>query len=174
MPPIEWQRILSEEMAPDFEAIVQRMKEDKYALQTGLRDVDFDIDTIELTRRGFSLPFRTITQAEQALEFRLILPKQFLEFDGTDHQVQVFHPQPVGYSGFMRCATHSLALTNIGLFEVGRYAAISLDQPGHIWQWFLHRRLALPEQVSLWQEEEGLNAEQLVSTIYRAFVPGGL
>jgi hypothetical protein len=138
------------------ENIVRRFRENKYALQLCLKDLDFDIEEEELTRRGFSLPFPSIAQAEQALTFRLIWPRQFWEYDGTVHQVLVFHPQPVGYSGFMNCVTHSLSLTDLGLFEVGRYPAVSLERPGHYWRWFLHRRLAMPGQVAEWQKQESI------------------
>ena len=80
----------------------------------------------------------------------------------------VFHPQPVGYSGFINCVTHSLSLTDLGLFEVGRYPAVSLDRPGYYWQWFLHRRLAMPGQVGEWQKQEGITGEQLVNNSYQA------
>jgi hypothetical protein len=106
MSPIEWKRINPEELASDAENIVRRFREDKYALQQGLKDLDFDIEEEELTRRGFSLPFPSIAQAEQALTFRFIRPRQFWEYDGTVHQVFVFHPQPVGYSGSCTGAWH--------------------------------------------------------------------
>jgi hypothetical protein len=168
MPPTEWKWVTPEEMIQNIETTLKRMKEDKYALQTGLKDLDFDMDMEELTRRGFSVPFPSIAQAEQALLFRLIRPKQIWEYDGTVHQVMAFHPQQIGYSGFMDFVTHSLALTNLGLFEVGRYPAVSLERPGKYWQWFLHRRLAVPEQVIEWQEKEGITGEQLLNSIYQA------
>lgn len=168
MAPLEWKRIIPEDMIRDIETSVQKTKENKYAFQTGLKDIDFDLNHEELQHRGFTVPFPTIGQAEQALLGRLIWPTQFVEYDGTDHSVLTFHPQPVGYSGFMGCVTHSLTLTNLGLFEVGRYPGVRMDAPGKYWQWFIHCRLAVPEQVQRWQEEEQLNNDQFVISIYRA------
>jgi hypothetical protein len=70
-----------------------------------------------------------------------------IEDDNTEYVVMVFDYRPVGYNGFMDCVTHSLALTDHGLFEVRRYSVVSLSAPGHYWQWFLHRRLATTEDV---------------------------
>ncbi len=165
---IEWKRITPEEMIQDIETTLKRIKEDKYSLQTGLKDLDFDLDLESLQAKGYQVPFVSIAQAEQALNARFIRPTQFIEFDGTEHHVLAFHPQPVGYSGFMDCVTHSLALTDLGLFEVGRYPAISLERPGRYWQWFLHRRLAEPNQVNEWLKKEQLTSEMFLDTIYRA------
>ena len=165
---MEWKRITPEQVIHDIEGSVQQAKENKYAFQTGLKDVDFDMKLEELTQRGFTIPFSTIGQAEQALQGRLIWPTRFIEYDGTDHQVIIFHPQPVGYSGFMGCVTHSLSRTDLGLFEVGRYPGVRTDAPGKYWQWFLHCRLATPEQFTAWQEEEQLDNEHLINSIYRA------
>jgi hypothetical protein len=51
----------------------------------------------------------------------------FVEEDDTQHQVLVFDHQTVGYSGFMGCVTHSLALTDQSLFDVGREPVISIS-----------------------------------------------
>jgi PHD/YefM family antitoxin component YafN of YafNO toxin-antitoxin module len=103
-----------------------------------------------------SLPIRSISEAEQALCSGLITPTIFVEEDDTRHQVLVFDHRPVGYSGFMDCVTHSLALTNHGLFEVGCYPAVSLSSQSRYWQWFLHRRLATSEELSTLFENEEL------------------
>jgi hypothetical protein len=71
------------------------------------------------------LPFHSISQAEEALCNYVILPAKFFEDDTTEHVVLVFDYRPIGYSGFMDCVTHSLALTDHGLFEVGTYSAVS-------------------------------------------------
>ncbi len=168
MIPKEWHAHLPGALPQRHESLPPSSIENKYAHQTGLKDLDFDFNLDALQQRGFTLPFHSIGQAEQALLGRLICPNRFVEFDGTGHTVLVFHPQPVGYSGFMGCVTHSLALTDLGLFEVGRFPAIRMDQSGKYWQWFLHCRLAPPEQVSAWQAEGQLNAGQLVDSIYRA------
>ena len=55
-----------------------------------------------------------------------IQPMIFIEYDNTRHQVLTFDPRPMGYSGFMDCVTHSLALRDLGLFEVGHYPAMKL------------------------------------------------
>lgn len=120
--------ITPEGMIQELEENLRRAQENKYAFQVGLKDLDFDVNTDLLLPLGLALPFKNIDQAEQALMTRSIQPKSFLEFDDTQHQVLVFDPRPVGYSGFMDCVTHSLALTDQGLFEVGRYPAVSLTE----------------------------------------------
>lgn len=80
----------------------------------------------------------------------------------------MFDPEPVGFSGFMRCATHSLALTDQGLFEVGRFQAMSLINQNRYWQWFLHRRLATPEQTTYWKEHYHLSGPQVVDRFFEA------
>jgi len=168
MTPIEWKRINPDELIRDIEESTRKAAENKYAFQTGLKDLDFDYNLETLRMRGFTVPFQTIGQAEQALLWRLIWPTSLIEYDGTEHEVMTFHPQPVGYSGFMGCVTHSLALTNLGLFDVGRYPGVRTEAPGKCWQWFLHCRLAVPEQVSEWQTDEQLDNEQFINSIYRA------
>jgi hypothetical protein len=68
----------------------------------------------------------------------------------------------------MRCVTHSLALTDLGLFEVGRYPAMNLASQYHYWQWFLHRRLATSEQVTAWKEQDNLRDDQIVEQFFEA------
>jgi hypothetical protein len=75
-------------------------------------------------------------------------------------QVAVFDPEPIGFSRFMSCVTHSLVLTDQGLFEVGPFQATSLINQNRYWQWFLHRRLATPEQVPAWKERHDVALTQ--------------
>ena len=142
-----------------MENIVQRQRENKYAFQTGLRDPDFHFNHAKLKALGLTLPFVSTCQAEQALRGGAITPTTFIEDDSTQHQVLSFDHRPVGYSGFMDCVTHSLALTDHGLFEVGRYAAVRLNSHQKSWQWFLHRRLATSEEVHDCMAGKGLFSE---------------
>jgi hypothetical protein len=168
MTPIEVRVMTPEEMIREIEASVKLQKENKYAYQVGLKDLDFDVNQELLTIQGLNAPFRSIQDAEQALASRAIQPTIFIEYDNTRHQVLAFDPRPVGYSGFMDCVTHSLALTNLGLFEVGHYPALNLSSANRYWQWFLHRRLALPEEASTWQEAHQQTAIQFLETVYTA------
>jgi len=168
MAPIEWQAITPEEMIREIETYVQRSKENKYAFQIGLKDVDFDIDENRLEVLGLSMLFRSIDQAEDAMRNGVIQPGKLIEYDGTIHQILAFDHRPVGYSGFMDCVTHSLTLTDKGLFEVGRYPGVSLNEPGKHWQWFIHRRLATPEELHDWQETHKISAEELLERVYTA------
>ena len=168
MSSIEVRGISPEDFRRELEAPIRQSRENKYAYQVGLKDLDFDINEEQLEIHGLSLPFRGIGQAEQALTKGVIIPKTFVEFDNTEHQVIVFDHKPVGYSGFMDCVTHSLAITEHGLFEVGRYPAMSMSKPGRYWQWFLHRRLATPEEVRRWQEENSFSSKELIEHAYVA------
>ena len=67
MSDIEWRAVTPEEMIQEIEEFVQRSRENKYAYQVGLKDVDFDIDETRLEVLGLSLPFRSIDQAEDAM-----------------------------------------------------------------------------------------------------------
>ena len=165
---IEWRAVTPEEMIREIDEHVQRSRENKYVYQVGLKDVDFDVDEDRLEVLGLTLPFRSIDQAEDAIRIGVIQPGKLIEHDGTKHQVLAFDHRPVGYSGFMDCVTHSLALTDKGLFEVGRYPSVSLVEPGKHWQWFIHRRLATPEELNDWQETQEISAEQLLERVYSA------
>jgi hypothetical protein len=169
---IEWRRVTPEEMIRDIENSVKLYRENKYAFQVGLKDLDFDVNEDQLKLLGITIPFSSIRQAEQGLCARAIVPKQFIEDDNTEQSVMVFDHRPVGYSGFMDCVTHSLALTNRGLFEVGRYPAVSLSSPGHYWQWFLHRRLATTEDVTEYCDSRQLSSEQFMENVYQALIGG--
>jgi hypothetical protein len=168
MTPIEIHRVTPEEMVAEIETSVRKYKEDKYAFQTGLKDLDFEVNPDLLAVHGLSIPFPSIAQAEKALAAGAIQPKEFIEYDDTHHQVLAFDPRPVGYSGFMDCVTHSLALTDLGLFEVGRYPAVNLNAANRFWQWFLHRRLSSAGEVFDWQAAHDLTAEQFLHTMYSA------
>ena len=126
MSELEVQAISPADFMHELEEALRQRREHKYACQVGLKDLDFEIDQDLARALGLSLPFQSIGQAEQALRERVIKPTSFLEKDDTRHQVAAFDPQPVGYSGTMGCVTHSLALTERGLFEVGRYPALDL------------------------------------------------
>jgi hypothetical protein len=165
---LAWRAIGPDEFMQEIGAAARQGRETKYALQVGLKDLDFEMDE-ELARAwGVRLPFQSVSHAERALRERAIRPAIFLEEDDTLHQVAAFDPEPVGLSGFMGCVTHSLALTDRGLFEVGRYSALSLSGENHSWQWFLHRRLAMPEQVHAWIEEDRLTERQVVERCFKA------
>ena len=99
---------------------------------------------------------------------RVIVPTLFIEYNDSEHQVLVFDPRPVGYSGFMDCVTHSLALTDLGLFEVGRYPAMNLSAQNRYWQWFLHRHLATADEINYLQVDHGLASSEVVEHIYSA------
>jgi len=173
MSSVEARGISPEDFRHEIETSIQQYRENKYTFQVGLKDVDFDIDDEQLDIQGLSLPFRSIDQAENALSTRLIKPTTFLENDGTEHTLLTFDPRPVGYSGFMDCVTHSLALTDKGLFEVGRYPAMNLSDHNRSWQWFLHRQLATSEDVEIWQEEKNFTPDELLERIYAALTDFG-
>jgi hypothetical protein len=172
MSEIEWRGITPDVMIQDIERSVKLYRENKYAFQVGLKDLDFDIDVDKIKVLGMKLPFNCIDQAEQALSNLVIVPVKFIEHDKTEHIVLAFDHRPVGYSGFMDCVTHSLALTDHGLFEVGRYPAMSLTDQNRYWQWFLHRRLASTDEVNNWCEKNNLSTEQFVQDAYKAIING--
>ena len=172
MSEIEWKAISPEEMIREIENFLQKSRENKYAFQVGLQDLDFDVNEDILRIQGVSVPFQSISQAEQALCSKAIQPTKFVEYDGTEHQVLAFDHRPVGYSGFMDCVTHSLALTNLGLFEVGRYPAVNLSSQSRYWQWFLHRRLATADEVHEWCQDHNQTSEQFFEEVVHAFIAG--
>jgi len=169
---IEWKPITPEELHKDIDSIVLKQRENKYAFQIGLRDLDFDINHDLLRANGLTLPFSNIDLAEQALAARAIQPLKLIEEDGTEHQVLAFDYKPVGFSGFMDCVTHSLAITNHGLFEIGRYSAVSLGEKNKYWQWFIHRRLATQEDVKRTMEIDNLTPENFLEEVRRALLDG--
>jgi hypothetical protein len=170
MSDIEVRGTTPEEVIRDIENKSRISRENKYAFQVGLKDLDFDIDEDRIKIIGLNLPFRSIDQAEQALRQKAITPTKFIEHDDTEHQVLIFDHRPVGYSGFMDCVTHSLAMTNHGLFEAGRYPAINLNAANHYWQWFLHRRLTTPEEISDTLESQVCTIDQYMENGYQTIV----
>ena len=167
----EW-GVKPEEIIKELENAINNICKDKYAFQVGLNDLNFNIDEEQLKNLGIAFPFQSIDQAEDALKSGAIQPTSFFEHDSIEHNVLVFDHRPVGFSGFMDCVTHSLALTDKGLFEVGRYPAVSLSSHNRYWQWFLHRRLATIESVSKWQEENELSKEQFIENVYHVLTHG--
>jgi hypothetical protein len=168
MSELELRAIAPKELITELEGAVKQRRENKYAFQVGLKDLDFEIDEDQIKTLGVALPFQNIDQAERALQERVIKPTTFLEDDDTEHLVAVFDPEPVGVSGFMGCVTHSLALTDQGLFEVGRFPAMNIASQNRYWQWFLHRRLATPEQIATWKEHHHLSSTQVVEQFIEA------
>jgi len=164
----EWRGRTSEESIRYSENSDRRYKEKKYAFQVGLKDLDFVIDEDKIKALGKALPFQTISQAEEALCSKCIIPRLFIEEDETMHQVLVFDHRPIGYNGFKNCVTHSLALTNQGLFEVGRYSALSLSPQSRNWMWFLHRRWATPVEVAQIQESYKWSHHELLEHTYQS------
>ncbi len=93
---IEWRADTPEEMIQEIEEFVQHSRENKYAYQVGLKDVDFDIYENRLEVLGLSLPFRSIDQAEDAMRNGVIQPGKLIEHDGTMHQILAFDHRPLG------------------------------------------------------------------------------
>jgi hypothetical protein len=169
MAAIELYRQFLNGIAWNIEPSCQLSNEKKYAFQVGLKDLDFDVNEGLLKLIGLTIPFQSIDQAEQALRYGAIKPTQLFEEDDTKHQVLVFDPRPIGYSGFMDCATHSLVLTSLGLFEVGRYSAVNFSSQSHAWQWFLHRRLMDREEVNEWEETMHMTQNEFMEAMYKAY-----
>lgn len=166
MPELEWRAVTQDEFIRELGDAVRERREGTYAFQVGLKDLEFEVDEDKAKALELTLPFQSVDQAEQALREGVIRPTALREVDDTEHRVMVFDPQPVAFSGFMNCVTHSLALTDRGLFEVGRYPAMSLGSQNRYWQWFLHRRLATSEQVAALREDLGLLDRQIVDAFF--------
>jgi hypothetical protein len=142
---------------------------EKYATQIGLKDIDFDIYPIRREIAGCKLPILTVDLAEQALADHILFPIRMVEFDNTEHNVLAFDPRPIGYSGFMNCVTHSIIMTNHGLFEVGRYPAMNPDYTKRRWQWFIHRRLATIANVNELCEDRSQSVGEFMRDTFLAF-----
>ena len=121
------------ELIEELEALIEQMSDPKrYQLKAGLRDVEFEVDWERAQESDVSLPVSSIEQAEGCLREGLIAPLGFVGMAGAVHEVLAFDPRPVRFSGFMDSVTHSLTLTDKGLFEVARYPAANLTQaPRH-------------------------------------------
>lgn len=165
MTDIEVRAVTPEEMGRELEESLRRRQENKYAFQVKLADVDVDIDAEAAAAQGITFPVHSIEAAEAALQSGILRPTFWVEADGTRHEVLAFDPTPVGYSGFQNCVTHSLAVTSHGLFEVGRFAATSLTNTQKEWQWFLHQRLALPDDIATWQARYPVTPHQLLAIL---------
>jgi hypothetical protein len=155
----------------DHEALIKDLKararalsnpDRKYHLQVALKDVEFDVDQEKAKELGLSFPVSTIDEAERALQAGVIAPTRFAETgDDTMHEVIDFDPTPVGYSGFAGCVTHCLAWTDHGIFELGRYSAMSVADFSKRWQWFVHRRRMTVGQVKE-LEKEGMSRQEIL------------
>jgi len=141
--------------------------ERKYHLQVALKDVDFDVDKEKAKKLGLSFPVGSIDEAEHALQARVIAPTRFAETgDDTVHEVIEFDPTPVRYSGFASCVTHCLAWTDQGIFELGRYSAMSIADFSKTWQWFVHRRRMTVGQVKELQEAD-MSPQEIFDIVYQ-------
>ena len=92
MSDLEVHAVTPEEMARRLQEMVGRRRENKYAVQVRMKDVDFGLDEEKAASLGVTLPFTSIEQAEQALRHGVIVPAAFLEDDETEHQVAIFTP----------------------------------------------------------------------------------
>jgi hypothetical protein len=162
------QPVTPEQFMPRRQAPRQHKQKNKYATPVGLKNLDFAVDGEKAAQQFIPLPFQGLHQAEAALQQGVIVPTLFLEPDDTQHQVVVFDPAPVGFSGFDGCITHSLALTGHGLFAVGRCTDVSLAGRPRAWLWFLLRRLATAQEVAIWQQSDRLSPHQLVDRVFEA------
>jgi len=140
--------------------------ERKYHLQVGLKDMEFDVDQEKAKKLGLSFPVSSIGEAERALQAGVIAPTRFAETgDDTVHRVIEFDPTPVRYSGFASCVAHCLAWTDHGIFETGRYSAMSIADFSKTWQWFIHQRRMTAGQVKE-LEEAGMSPQEILDLVY--------
>ena len=130
-----------EEFVEELERLVEQLRKDKYSLQVKLEDVKFSFEEERASALGVNPETSSIAEAEACLREGILTPVEFAECDGTVHQVLEWDPRPVGHSGFMGCVTHSIAVTDRGKFEVGRYPAMNIQTFGKAWQWFIHRKI---------------------------------
>lgn len=79
MPGIERSGVTPEELVWDLENSIRSSRENKYAVQVGLKDQDFKLDKERIQTLCLTVPFRSIDQAEQALVDNLIYPTQCME-----------------------------------------------------------------------------------------------
>lgn len=157
-------------MAGHHENLANFGPENKYDFQIGMKDIDFTINMQLLRDLGYIYPFRGIEQAEKALTEHIITLNSFNEIDDTEHLVLSFDPRPVGYSGFMNCVRHSLMITNLGLFEIGRYSGIDINSENHSWQWFIHKRLLNAENVASLLEDNRQNPDQFIQEMTQVYL----
>lgn len=146
--------------------------ETKYQFQIKLQDVEFSVDEGKAQELGFSLPGKSVDEAEQALRKGVLNPTRLVEqWDETAHQVIEFDPTPVAFSGFANRVTHSLAMTDRGLFEIGRYPAVDLARQTWTWQWFIHRRVLAAEGVEELQKV-GMSSQEILDLFCRTVYMG--
>ena len=129
-----------EEMVGELERAVEQRRRNKYSLQVKLKDVKFALDENAASALQLDSEMTAIEKAERYLREGVLEPLELFEYDGTVHQVLEWDPTPVAYSGFMGCVTHSIVTTDRGVFEVGRYPAMSVATFSKIWQWFIHAK----------------------------------
>ena len=159
----------------DPEAFIEELKarawalsnpETKYQYQLALKDVEFTVDEDKVRELGLSFLVKNVEEAERALRAGVVTPVKLVERgDETVHQVLEFDPTPVGYSGFASCVTHSLAWTDQGIFELGRYSAMNAADFSKTWQWFIHRRRMTAGQIQELQEA-GMSPEEVFDLAY--------
>ena len=135
------QALTPEEFGEELNRLVEQLRNDKYSLQVGLKNVQFSFDEEKASALEVGPEMSSIDKAELYLREGTLMPVEIVEYDGTVHQVLEWDPTPVGYSGFMDCVTHSIVVTDRGTFEVGRYPAMQLQDFSKAWQWFIHRKI---------------------------------
>ena len=122
----------------------------------------------ELSRKESRFLCRA-SNSRSCLRDKVLIPSVFVEFDGTEHQVLAFDPRPVYNSDFTDCVTHSLALTDRGLFEVGRYAATSLSELSRVWKWFIHQGLLTAGELDL-LVQSGQVRDRILDRVYGVLI----
>ena len=135
-----------ETLVSERKRLLDQQGEDKYSVQVGLREVEFAFDEREAATLEVDPEMSSIEKAEAYLRQGILRPAGFVEYDGTVHQVLEWDSTPVAYSGFMGCVTHSVAVTDRGTFEVGRYPAMNIETLSKVWQWFIHRKVQRDEE----------------------------
>jgi hypothetical protein len=138
---MEVEAVGGETLAREPEALVERGRWEKYSFQVELARVEFVFDEEAASALELDAEVSAIERAECYLREGVLSPVQLAESDGTRHQVVEWDPTPVAYSGFMGCVTYSIAVTDQGTFEVGRYAAMNVRTFSKVWQWFIHRQI---------------------------------
>ena len=135
------QAVSAEEFGEELKRLVEQLRNDKYSLQVGLKNVKFSFEEEKASALEVGPEMSSIDKAELYLREGTLMPVELVEYDGTVHQVLEWDPTAVGYSGFMDCVTHSIVVTDRGTFEVGRYPAMQLQDFTKVWQWFIHRKI---------------------------------
>ncbi len=105
-----------------------------------------------------------------SIEIKRISPDEMIREIETS--VKLLRENKYAFRLVMDCVTHSLALTNHGLFEVGRYPGVNLASQNRCWQWFLHRRWATPAEVAEIQEMYQWSFQQFLEHAYQGIIGG--